>query len=85
MNISSSVVKPPFTMQASQAPPPDKLRADFIATLLAIVLAAFAAYAITRLDFPGRTTLLAAVISTAFWRRSTLIRRRRSWCFPRAA
>src|ERR671919_167580 len=34
-----------------------------ISTVIAIVLAAFAAYAIARLDFPGKTLILAAALA----------------------
>jgi trehalose/maltose transport system permease protein len=38
-----------------------------ISTLIAIVLAAFAAYAIARLDFPGKTTILAGALAIAMF------------------
>src|SRR5205823_2723844 len=38
-----------------------------IATLIAIVLAAFAAYAIARLDFPGKTAILAGALAIAMF------------------
>ena len=38
-----------------------------ISTLIAIVLAAFAAYAIARLDFPGKTAILAGALAIAMF------------------
>ena len=38
-----------------------------IATVIAIVLAAFAAYAIARLDFPGKTAVLAGALGIAMF------------------
>jgi multiple sugar transport system permease protein len=38
-----------------------------IATVIAIVLAAFAAYAIARLDFPGKTAVLAGALAIAMF------------------
>jgi multiple sugar transport system permease protein len=38
-----------------------------ISTVLAIVLAAFAAYAIARLDFPGKTVILAGALAIAMF------------------
>jgi len=38
-----------------------------IATLLAVVLATFAAYAIVRLDFPGKTLVLAGALAIAMF------------------
>ena len=38
-----------------------------ISTVLAIVLAAFAAYAIARLDFPGKTAILAGALAIAMF------------------
>jgi multiple sugar transport system permease protein len=38
-----------------------------IATTIAIVLAAFAAYAIARLDFPGKTAILAGALAIAMF------------------
>ncbi len=38
-----------------------------IATLIAIVLAAMAAYALTRLDFPGKTAILAGALAIAMF------------------
>jgi multiple sugar transport system permease protein len=38
-----------------------------IATLIAVVLAAMAAYAISRLDFPGKTLILAAALAIAMF------------------
>ena len=41
-----------------------------ISTSIAIVLAAFAAYAIARLDFPGKTLILAGALAIAMFPRS---------------
>jgi multiple sugar transport system permease protein len=38
-----------------------------ISTVIAIVLAAFAAYAIARLDFPGKTAILAGALAIAMF------------------
>ena len=38
-----------------------------ISTVIAIVLAAFAAYAIARLDFPGKTLILAGALALAIF------------------
>ena len=38
-----------------------------ISTMIAIVLAAFAAYAIARLDFPGKTAILAGALAIAMF------------------
>jgi multiple sugar transport system permease protein len=40
---------------------------SLITTLIAVVIAAFAAYAIARLDFPGKTLLLSGALAIAMF------------------